>query len=305
MHRCLDLLSQELVAVKCMTLFGVNAECGVARFDIEAESLALLRHDHIVRARDFGVDEQGAPFLVMDLVDGVLLNQIPSGALSFPVMWMLTDQLLGALEYAHGAGVVHGDLKPANVLVETRAEQPWVRLHDFGLAWHFSRPLDDCSRDQRIVSQPPPGCGTPGYMAPEQILGLCRAVGASTDLYALGCIVYRLLSGCRPIVCGSRLRLRRACLKRPSRPKSVIAGVPEEVVDFVMKLLNPWPSERAASTAQARAEWQRFRPELTSVASSWSVVKRSASACTTSSSASATTRVARFRAVRPIRASAH
>ena len=258
-YRCRD-RTGELLAVKRVVLPAANADEYLGWFLAEAQALAGLCHDNIVRARDFGQLRDGTPYLAMDLVEGVSLQQLIAEALPFPSVWSLVDQVLAALSHAHARGVVHGDLKPSNVVVEYDGRpEPRARLFDFGLAKRCRGLLDVRLGQRSAPSHPPPSAGTPGYMAPEQILGRRSEIGPATDLYALGCILYRALAGRPPFQTENRRELDFHCFREPEVLEPVVT-VPGGVVEFVMQLLHKRPCDRATSAGELRYRWKEFQP---------------------------------------------
>jgi len=166
------------------------------RFDREARTLAGLSSDHIVRVFDYvGTGEQS--FLVMEYVDGGNLAQATFGRLplSVPEAAAYTAPVAHALAYAHGRGVVHRDLTPANILIERGSGR--VLTGDFGLA-RIARSAGSLTVTGVLI-------GTPEYWSPEQALG--RGNDVAGDLYALGCILFLLLSGRLPFEDDDRLAL--------------------------------------------------------------------------------------------------
>ncbi|HVR18152.1 MAG TPA: serine/threonine-protein kinase, partial [Polyangiaceae bacterium] len=260
-YRCRD-REGELLAVKRVVLPAANADEYLGWFLAEAQALAGLSHDNIVRARDFGQLRDGTPYLAMDLVEGVSLQQLIAEALPFPLLWSLADQVLAALSHAHARGVVHGDLKPSNVVVEHEGRlEPRARLFDFGLAKRCRGQLDKRLGQRSAPSHPPPSAGTPGYMAPEQILGRRSEIGPATDLYALGCILYRALAGRPPFQTEDRRELDFHCFREPAVLEPLVP-VPNGVVEFVMQLLRKRPCDRASSAGELRQRWKEFEPPL-------------------------------------------
>ncbi|HEX6275989.1 MAG TPA: serine/threonine-protein kinase, partial [Polyangiaceae bacterium] len=136
-YRCRDQPTGQQVAIKrVIPPPGNLANEYVAWFYKEARALAALDHPNIVRALDFGQLRDGSPFFAMQLVSGTSLHDLTHARLGFPLIWTIADQILGALAHAHARGVIHGDLKPSNVLVERREhEPPDIHVLDFGLAW--------------------------------------------------------------------------------------------------------------------------------------------------------------------------
>ena len=261
-YRCLDQLSGQHVALKRVIVPEAKLRRDyVMWFYKESRALAALDHPGIVRARDFGQLVDGSPYLVMELVNGVSLHDLSYTRLSFPVIWTIVDQMLGALAHAHARGVVHGDLKPSNILVEeVSGEVPRIRILDFGLAWLKQDPHDERLDGAKALEfAPHAGAGTPGYMAPEQIQHEMHHVCGATDTYSIGCILYRMLSGQAPFTGESRQLLKRHAFEKAPRLEPAIA-VPEGAVDFVEKLLAKRPWDRWEFAAHARTEWSALRP---------------------------------------------
>jgi len=261
-YRCHDTYSGDEVALKRVIIpEGPLANEYILWFYKESKALATLDHASIVRARDFGQLQDGSPFLVMDLAVGVSLHELTHARLSFALIWSIMDQMLGGLAHAHARGIIHGDLKPSNILVEERpGHQPLVHILDFGLAW-----LKQDRHDERLDGSkalefaPHAGAGTPGYMAPEQIQHESHNVSGATDLYSLGCILYRLLSGKAPFSGESKDLLRHHAFDPPSAPR-LRADAPQDVAHFVLRLLAKQPWDRWEFASEARAEWQRWKP---------------------------------------------
>lgn len=266
-YRCRDRRTEEQVAVKRVIPPPRQATEYLEWFVAEAQALSGVDHEHVVRAREFGQLKDGTAYLAMDLVEGITLEDIAARPLAFPLLWLIVDQVLSALVHTHARGIVHGDLKPRNVMVTTHAAGgPHAHLFDFGLSKQRTMRLDPRLGQRPVTAQAPLKAGTPGFMAPEQVLGRSDEISGATDLYALGCIVYQLLSGAAPFV-GARAP-QSTTFAPPPRP--VASGdVPQVLVDFVMRLLERRPRARALSTAAAREEWQRFRPALNEIPALW------------------------------------
>ena len=176
------------------------------RFEREASALARLEHPNVVRLYDV-LENEGQTVLVMELVEGVALETLVAGrTLDWDATRAYCGPVAGALAHAHRRGVVHRDLTPANVLVERGTGR--VVVTDFGLA--------RLARSARSAPISGVLAGTPEYWAPEQAAG--AVTGPATDLYSLGCIVFRLLAGRMPFEGEDRLAtgLRRAHEAAPS-----------------------------------------------------------------------------------------
>jgi len=175
------------VALKLLTsgqgLEGSERAQHRKRFLREARAAGRLTHPHIVTIYDVGEDQDQA-FLVMEYVEGEPLDRLLRrvGALPLPRVLEIADQIAGALDYAHAHGIVHRDVKPANILVSASG---LVKVTDFGIARLADADL--------TLSQLTPG--TPSYMAPEQVAG--QPVDGRSDVFALGALLYELLTGAR------------------------------------------------------------------------------------------------------------
>ncbi len=262
-YRCRDKNTGEHIALKrVIPPEGRLADDYVTWFYKEARALAALSHPNIVAARDFGQLLDGSPFLVMELVRGLSLHDYSNARLSFPIIWSLVDQVLGALAHAHARGVIHGDLKPSNVIVEEGHDKPpQVHILDFGLAWLKQDPHDERLDGEKAMQfQPHAGAGTPGYMAPEQIMHEKHHVCGATDLYALACVLYKLLSGRAPFS-GDPKELLKAHAYEEAPPLKPAVRVPEGVRRFVMRCLRKRPWDRYEFAAEAKQAWAEFKPK--------------------------------------------
>ncbi len=261
-YRCRDLQGGTDVALKqVIPPEGRLAGDYINWFYKEARALASLHHPNIVDARDFGQLEDGTPFLAMELVNGLSLHDYSNARLSFPIIWSLVDQALSALAHAHSRRVIHGDLKPSNIIVEAGdAGPPKAHILDFGLAWLKEDPHDERLDGEKAMEfEPHAGAGTPGYMAPEQIMHEMHHVCGATDLYSLACIAYKLLSGCAPFTGDPKELLKAHAYEAPPEMKPAVR-VPEGVVTFIMRCLNKKPWDRYEFAAEARRVWAQFQP---------------------------------------------
>jgi serine/threonine-protein kinase len=212
------------------------------RFEREAAALARLEHPNVVRLYDV-LENDGQTVLVMELVAGAGLDRTIAGrSLDWGDTRRYCAPVAAALAHAHKRGVVHRDLTPANVLVENGSGR--VVVTDFGLA--------RLARSSRVAPISGVLAGTPEYWAPEQAAG--GETGPATDLYALGCIVFRLLAGRMPFEGEDRLAtgLRRAHEPAPSIV-GFAPGAPDEAVRLVDRLLQRSPDLRGDAVEAALA----------------------------------------------------
>lgn len=188
LYRAWQMSTAREVAIKVLDRLDEGA---LARFRREARVTANLSSPHVVTVLDTGALPDDRPYLVMELLRGdSLAETLKMGPLLPPDAAAVGAQICLALAEAHAAGVVHRDLKPGNIMLETLPDgRPFVRVLDFGLA-KFMETID-----QSVVTHANATPGTPAYMSPEQIRG--QTVGPGTDLYAVGLIVYELVCGRR------------------------------------------------------------------------------------------------------------
>ncbi len=209
----------------------------VQRFRREALLQARLKHPSIVTVYDFGTEDDF--YIASEFIEGRTLEALlkEKGRLTLAELVPILRRVVRALAYAHGQGVVHRDLKPANIMVSDSGE---VKLTDFGLA---------CARDLGDLTQE--GCviGTPSYMSPEQARGL--KVDASTDIFALGIIIYQALSGANPFAAATCADALSRVLNHLPRPLSEVAtGLPPGLSEFVERMLAKSAVERPGSTEE-------------------------------------------------------
>ena len=264
-YLCRDTVTGDRVALKRLR----SPEKGESRpeeswwFYQEARAVSLLAHPAIVRARDFGQLADGTPFFVMDVLPGRSVHEwMHTTQLAWSVIWAMVDQVMAALAHAHARGVIHGDLKPSNIMLDlaSSGRGPRAYVLDLGLAWlrqyrHDSR-LDGARAPQVAVHS---GAGTVGWVAPEQIRRQAAQVGPATDLYALGCVMYRVLSG-REVFEGNAQDVLRAHKRTAPPAPSLPEDAPTEAADFVLKLLEKKPWRRYEFAADARRAWEAIRP---------------------------------------------
>lgn len=247
-YKAFDPLLKRHVAIK-MVLAGKHAVADQrSRFRAEAESAARLQHPHIVRIFEVGYHE-GDPYLVLEFVEGGSLSQLlANGPLAPAHAAKMIETLAHAIQHAHAHQVIHRDLKPANVLL-TADGQP--KVTDFGLAKQLD--TEDQTRSGVIL-------GTPAYMAPEQALGQSRAASAAVDVYALGGILYEMLTG-RPALRGAT-QLDTLDLVRnvdPVPPSRLAGRLPRDLDTICLKCLHKDPNRRYPGAGALAEDLCRFR----------------------------------------------
>ncbi len=250
-YRARHLKLKRPVAIKMLLAGGYAGPLELERFKREAESIAALCHPNIVQVFDAG-ECDGHPYYVMELVEGNSLAQRLDGhprPSREAVAQIVT--LARAVHAAHTGGIMHRDLKPANVLVSADGT---LKIADFGLA--------------RRSDQPEPGSaltiagahlGTPSYMAPEQAVGASTAFCPLIDIYALGVILYELLTGRPPFRGESPAEtVRQVISDEPVPPIRLSPTVPRDVQTICLKCLQKDPARRYGSAADLADDLERF-----------------------------------------------
>jgi serine/threonine protein kinase/lipopolysaccharide biosynthesis regulator YciM len=209
---------------------GMDSKTVLARFESERQALALMDHPHIAKVLDAGTTETGRPFFVMELVRGIpLTDYCDRHRLGLSERLALVQQICSAVQHAHQKGIIHRDLKPSNILVESHDGHLVPKVIDFGLAKATSgMPLSEHSLFTALGSV----AGTPLYMAPEQASFNAPDIDTRADIYALGVILYELLTGSTPI--------RRETLKQAAL---------DEVLRVIREVEPPAPSSRISTSA--------------------------------------------------------
>src|SRR5205085_4013596 len=218
------------------------------RFAREARTIARLHHPHILPLIEFG-EAQGVLFLVMPFIDGgTLTSHLRQSLPDLDEVAAIYQQLLDAVEYAHDAGLIHRDIKSSNVLLEQRRSgPPYVYLADFGLV-RTSRQTEPEQIGKPIPLDQVPG--TPHYMAPEQTRGI---VTPSTDIYALGVLLYQMLTGELPYNDSDDIKVIEMHLYAPiPSPCEHDASIPAELGEVVRTAMAKRPEERYENVAELR-----------------------------------------------------
>ncbi len=242
-YRVLDRTLGEVVALKVLTL---PTEQAVDRFRREVKVARKVTHRNVCRTYDLGA-HRGVHYLTMEHVEGRALDALLEEVrrLDVPRTVEIASQVCDGLAAAHAAGIVHRDLKPANVLLEKSGR---VVLTDFGIA----RPI----LPEGAAAQTVGVVGTPSYMAPEQVHG--DSVGAHSDLYALGVMLYEMLTGTLPFEGPTPLAAAVArVLQDPPDPRA--RGVPEPMATLILHCMSRDPAGRPASAEEVREALESAR----------------------------------------------
>jgi tRNA A-37 threonylcarbamoyl transferase component Bud32 len=236
------------VAVKMILAGQLAGEAEVRRFRTEAEAAANLQHPHIVAIHEIG-QHQGQHYFSMDYVQGPNLAQwAKSRTVSPPEAARLVLTVARAVHFAHQRGTLHRDLKPHNILID-EAGQPHIT--DFGLAKRATQ-SSQLTQEGAVL-------GSPSYMSPEQALGRQDLVGPASDVYALGAILYELLTGRPPFGPGPfGTVLRQVVEEEPVAPSRGNRLVPVALETICLKCLEKWVERRYAMARDLAEELERF-----------------------------------------------
>ena len=268
-YRAKHLSLNRLVALKVISAGGAADAHELVRFRAEAEAVAQLQHPNIVQVYEVG-DASGRPYLALELVAGGTLAQaLSSTPIAARPAAELLETLARAVQYAHSKGVVHRDLKPGNILLavsdQRSAVSPtanWLtddrwkvtaspKVADFGLAKRLG--VDSSQTTTGVV------VGTPSYMAPEQAAGLGKLVGPACDIYALGAILYELLTGRPPFRAASPVKtLQQVMSIDPVPPARLQPGVPHDLETICLKCLQKESRKRYAAASDLADDLRRF-----------------------------------------------
>jgi hypothetical protein len=239
-HYARDDTTGRPVALKVLHDGAMNA-VDVERFNREASILAELDHPGIVRYVAHGVDNDGAPYLAMEWVEGITLAQRLAHPISSEQSLALVAAVAAALGAAHERGIVHRDVKPSNIVLEG-GDVHRPRLLDFGIARVFT------SRDHALT-QTGAIIGTPGYMAPEQARGMTE-LDPRADVYALGCLLFRCLGGRTPFAGAQAVAvLARTIIEDAPRLRELCPDAAPGLDELVARLLAREPSSRPSDGA--------------------------------------------------------
>ena len=230
----------QLFAIKFLLPTVLTDDEIVERFSREARAASQLKSEHIARVHDFGRMENGAPYMVMEHLDGCDLKALlkNDGPLPANVAMTYLAQVCDAIAEAHAAGIVHRDLKPANLfLVRRRNGSPCIKVLDFGISKHLGVKVGDLTRSNAMV-------GSPLYMSPEQIT-MSKGVDTRADIWALGVILYELLTGISPFKGGGAFdAISRILQDEPTPIRERVPNVPARAETVITRCLRKDREER-------------------------------------------------------------
>ncbi|GAB2524793.1 Stk1 family PASTA domain-containing Ser/Thr kinase [Nocardia heshunensis] len=247
-HKARDLRLGRDVAIKVLRADLARDPTFYLRFKREAQNAAALNHPAIVAVYDTGeaeIDGGPLPYIVMEYVDGDTLRDLVRGKGPFPprrAMEVIAD-VCAALDFSHRNGIVHRDMKPANIMINRAGA---VKVMDFGIA----RAIADSSNP---MTQTAAVIGTAQYLSPEQARG--EQVDARSDVYSVGCVLYEILTGEPPFTGDSPVAVAYQHVREdPRLPSQVYQGVPRELDSVILKAMSKNPANRYQTAAEMRAD---------------------------------------------------
>ncbi len=250
-YRAYDPDHDRYVALKIPT-FGPNQDVRVKRFLREAASTARLRHRNIVATFESG-ETDDCYYLISEFIDGELLSErIKRGKMPVQDAVRCAWRLADALAYAHSQGVIHRDIKPQNIMLDSAGEP---KLMDFGLA----KDLDDeagITTDGALL-------GTPAYMSPEQARGDVAKIGPASDQYSLAVVLYQLLTGSKPFSGPQHMVIAQVASNTPPPVRTVDPSLPADLDAICRKAMQREPEQRYMTCADMAADlhdWLQCRP---------------------------------------------
>ncbi|MGO8691622.1 MAG: protein kinase domain-containing protein [Thermoguttaceae bacterium] len=246
-YKARQIALDRIVALKTILPSSAGAEEERTRFLREARVMALLQHPNVIQIHEIGYSGD-RPFLAMEFMGGGSLAASLAGKPMSPQQAAaLVAVLADAVQRAHQQGVIHRDLKPGNILLSAEGT---AKIGDFGLAKWFALPNSSAQQTQVM--------GTPSYMAPEQAFGRC-ALGPAVDVYALGAILYELLTGRPPFLSDNPLdTLHLVDTQEPIPPRRWQPKVPRDLETICLKCLEKEPRRRYASARALCDDLQQF-----------------------------------------------
>jgi len=243
------------VAIKVLPTAVATDAGRLARFEQEARATAALNHPHILQVYDVGVHESG-PYVVTELLEGQTLHDVISGRpMPLATLLALAVEIADALDAAHARGIVHRDVKPANLFVTARGH---AKVLDFGLAKVTDIPVGSTTATSAPVSGPGTTVGTVAYMSPEQARG--EAVDARSDLFSFGAVLHEMAAGQPAFQAATTALTYDAILNRPPADLATLRpGLPAALVRVIVHALEKDRDLRYQSAAEMRVALETVR----------------------------------------------
>jgi serine/threonine-protein kinase len=255
-------MMKRIVAIKMLYSHLVSTASTLKRFQQEAQASSTLSHPNILTVFDFGVTTDGQPYLVMDFLEGTSLGEVlqVEGNLTIERFLHIFTQVAAGLAHAHQRGIIHRDLKPSNImLVNLDGEPDFVKIVDFGIAKIMG--VDPAEAEP--LTRTGEVFGSPMYMSPEQ----CRGLGLDqrTDIYSIGCVMYRALTGLAPFIGRDHLEcMFKQVNEEPGHFNEVCPDLflPDEVESVVFKALAKKPEERYQSMTELKQALESLKSSI-------------------------------------------
>lgn len=255
-YKGIDLTNGDLVALKIMRPELAANELAVKRLMREVAVVSSLSNSHLGQVHGYGQEKDGAPYLVMEFVEGQNLAEIikEEGKLKVARALDIFIQICSGLMCAHTNGIIHRDLKPSNVIIQEKQNgQDRAAIVDFG----FARLLSDAAETVRLTQQGE-AFGSPAYMSPEQCLG--EELDVRSDIYSFGCLMYETLTGSPPLVGENVLStVAKQVRETPVSMRSHNPMIPEAIDDLVMKCLSKEPVLRYQKASDLRIDLEKIK----------------------------------------------
>jgi serine/threonine-protein kinase len=260
-YKAKHVLMKRIVAIKVLLPSLVSSGPALKRFQQEAEAASSLNHPNILTVFDFGVSENGLPYMVMDFLEGITMAQVldEEGHLDLHEAVPIFIQCCAGLAHAHQKGVIHRDLKPSNVMLVDFDGQPnFVKIFDFGIAKLIPTEGDE----SKHLTQTGDVFGSPLYMSPEQCGG--KELDHRSDIYSLACVMYRCLTGCPPLAGSSLVEcMYKHVNEMPPRFSDICPeySLPEAVEAIIFKAMAKSRDDRYSSMSELKEALEKFLAE--------------------------------------------
>lgn len=275
-YKARHLITGKTFAVKVLHEKRAQDELTIRRLKQEAQAAGALTHNNILGIHDFGIDESGLPFLVMDFIDGQSLSELlkSEGPLKLDRFLNIMQQVAAALAHAQDHKVVHRDMKPSNIMISNHDGKEQVKIVDFGIA----KLLNDDEQTIQRLTQTGEMFGSPLYMSPEQCTG--AKVDSRSDIYSFGCVMYEALTGVAPHAGETVFETVHHHIN--SLPPALKAPQIEDVVaprieGIVLRCLAKMPQDRYQRASQIAGELRKLEHTtgggaLSQIENAWNLV---------------------------------